>query len=130
MAKKERVSTSDTSGLTSKPFAELAGTMGPEGPREEKASFQHAPARSSDALVPARRTIIRYQRKGRGGKEVSVIELRGLAQDDLERWLDALKKALGCGGFIEDGCVVVSGDQRERVRQVLAARGITDVTVS
>ena|ERR1041385_5236453 len=75
------------------------------------------------------RAVVRMERKGRGGKEVTVIEKLGLSADELEAWCKALKKALGCGGSVDGEMIVLQGDLRERVPAVLTARGVAKVTV-
>jgi len=69
------------------------------------------------------------ERKGRGGKEVTVVEQLGLSAKVLDEWLKALKQSLGCGGAIEDGAMVVQGDHRERVKGWLEKRGVKRVSV-
>ena len=58
------------------------------------------------------------------GKNVTV--LTGLP--DNRGYLDALcrelKKACGTGGSVETGTVVLQGDQRERLRELLAKKGM------
>ena len=76
------------------------------------------------------RAVVRYQRKGRGGKEVTLVDKLELAPADLECWCRDLKRALGCGGAIEDGVIVLAGDQRERLPRLLEGRGVRRVTVS
>jgi translation initiation factor 1 len=73
--------------------------------------------------------VIRYQRKGRGGKEVTLVELRGVPAGELDGWLSSLKRELGCGGFLEDGQLALSGDQRDRLRAVLEHCGVTRISV-
>jgi translation initiation factor 1 len=73
--------------------------------------------------------VVRIERKGRGGKEATVVEKLGLPADALTRWLEEAKRALGCGGGIEDGALVLQGDQRERVARWLEGRGVRKVSV-
>ncbi len=101
-------------------FATLRGRL-PEGytpPREEPAATAtKAPARA----------VVRLERKGRGGKEATVVEKLQLDPPQLARWADELKRALGCGGGVEGEAVVVQGDQRERVVRWLESRGVRKV---
>ncbi|MCI0570345.1 MAG: translation initiation factor [Myxococcaceae bacterium] len=75
------------------------------------------------------RAVVRMERKGRGGKEVTVVEGLGLPARELEAWLKALKGALGCGGAVEEGDLVLQGDQRDRLPGLLEARGVRKVSV-
>ncbi|MFP2957961.1 translation initiation factor [Myxococcus sp. 1LA] len=75
------------------------------------------------------RAVVRMERKGRGGKEVTVVEHLELPAAQREVWLKALKNSLGCGGVVEDDTLVLQGDQRERLPALLEARGVRKVTV-
>ncbi len=75
------------------------------------------------------RAVVRMERKGRGGKEVTVVEHLALPASQREVWLKALKNSLGCGGVVEDDTLVLQGDQRERLPALLEARGVRKVTV-
>lgn len=61
----------------------------------------------------------------RGGKTVTVID--GLPKNVrfLSTLAGELKRACGSGGTVADGRVEIQGDQRERIRPLLAARGWT-----
>jgi translation initiation factor 1 len=82
------------------------------------------------ALKGPARAVVRYERKHRGGKEVTVVEKLELKAADLDRWCRELKQALGCGGSVEESSIVLQGDQRSRLPAVLTARGVGRVTVS
>ncbi len=76
------------------------------------------------------RAVVRYERKGRKGKEVTVIDKLELMVADLERWTRELKQALGVGGSVEGATIVLQGDCRSRLEPLLTARGVRKVTVS
>jgi len=101
-------------------FAPLRGW--PREGQERRAAPAAAPA---DPLPP--RAVVRLERKGRGGKEATVVEKLELDPATLDRWADALKRALGCGGGVEGGAVVVQGDQRDRVVRWLKELGVKKV---
>jgi len=106
-------------GPFNNPFAALKGKLGelPAGP---------APAAPKAPKGPAR-AVVRLERKGRGGKEVTVVEQLELSAAELSRWLKALKGALGCGGVLEEGALVLQGDHRERLPKLLEQRGVRKV---
>ncbi len=112
-----------SSGFAS-PFAALNGLRAslPQGPTP--AASTNAPAQAQRG--PAR-AVVRLERKGRRGKEVTVVEQLELSAKELALWLQALKGALGCGGAVEDGALVLQGDHRERAVKLLAARGVRKV---
>lgn len=111
-----------------KPFNEAFSSLRarlPDGwaPAPAEPSAQ-TPAQARPA--PAR-AVVRLERKGRGGKEATVVEKLGLDAAELARWADALKRALGCGGGVEEDAIAVQGDQRDRVVKWLADRGVKKV---
>ena len=87
-----------------------------------------ADERSAPKKVPAR-AVVRLERKGRRGKEATVIEKLDLPGEELALWLRELKQALGCGGALEEGALALQGDLRERVKPLLEARGVRKVTL-
>lgn len=106
------------------PFAALEKLRG-QVPQGEK-PVEPAPKQPRG---PAR-AVVRYERKSRRGKEVTLVEKTGLAEKDLETWCRELKQALGCGGSVEEDAIVLQGDQRKRLPDLLTARGVLKVTVS
>jgi translation initiation factor 1 len=102
------------------PFAELGQRLRdlPRGP-ERAPEEPRGPARA----------VVRMERKGRGGKEVTVVEQLGLPPAQLDEWLKALKAALGCGGAVEGDVLVLQGDQRKRLPALLEKRGVRRVTI-
>jgi translation initiation factor 1 len=96
------------------PFAKLPGA---------KATPPAAPK------APAR-AVVRYERKGHGGKEMTRVEKLELSPKDLEKWLKDAKSGLGCGGIVEGGALLLQGDQRERLRAWLEKRGVAKITIS
>jgi len=69
------------------------------------------------------------ERKQRRGKDVTVVEKLDLKPADLETWCRELKQACGCGGTVEDGAIVLQGDLRKRLPELLTKRGVAKVTV-
>jgi len=67
---------------------------------------------------------LRLETRGRAGKSVTVID--GLPDDAslLAELAGALKRALGTGGAVREHGVELQGDRRDRVRELLAARGM------
>lgn len=76
--------------------------------------------------MPAKlRCVLRLEKKGRAGKSVTVVA--DLPRNDgfLSALAAELKRACGTGGTVADGAVEIQGDQRERLRPLLAAKGWT-----
>jgi translation initiation factor 1 len=111
------------------PFGGLAERFGispaPQPPPARPAASNPA----EPAAAPAR-AVVRLERKGRGGKEVTVVEKLELSPDALAALLRELKHSLGCGGAVEGGALALQGDLRERVKALLESRGVRKVTVS
>ncbi len=113
------------------PFEALRARLGGQDAPAPPAAVPPAPAPSPpppDRPAPAR-AVVRFERKGRGGKAVTVVEKLGLPARELDAWLGELKRALGCGGQVEGDALVLQGDLRDRVRALLDARGVRKVTV-
>jgi translation initiation factor 1 len=66
---------------------------------------------------------VRLERKGRGGKVVTVIDSLGGSRETLEEVARALKEACGTGGTVKGGSIELQGDHRERAAAALSARG-------
>lgn len=86
-----------------------------------------APAAPPAPKGPSR-AVLRIERKGRGGKEVTVVEKLELRAKELERWARELKSALGVGGTVEGDAIILAGDCRDRLERVLIERGVAKVT--
>jgi translation initiation factor 1 len=116
---------------SSSPFAALASLREqlPSGPTATASVDAGAAASPPPARGPAR-AVVRYERKGRGGKEVTLVEQLGLSPADLETWCRDLKRALGCGGSVEQTAIALAGDQRRRLPSLLETRGVRRTTVS
>ncbi|MBP6503888.1 MAG: translation initiation factor Sui1 [Rhodoferax sp.] len=64
------------------------------------------------------------EKKGRGGKTVTVVRHLALEPRALAELARDLKTACGSGGTLRDGTVEIQGDHVERVLQALALRGL------
>lgn len=77
------------------------------------------------SLPPAEQTIsIQREKKGRGGKQVTVLRDFQLKAKDLETLGKQLKKACGSGGTVKEGGIIeIQGDHREKIAAVLQKQG-------
>ncbi len=110
------------------PFGGLAERLGITPAPAPAPSPAPDPAPGPPAKGPAR-AVVRLERKGRGGKEATIVEKLELPPAALARWLGELKSALGCGGAVEGDALVLQGDQRDRLEPLLSKRGVRKVTL-
>ena len=129
MGKREKVQPAAAPAPFNAALAGLAARIGslPPAPVEPTAP---PPAAKPSGRPPPARAVVRMERAGRGGKTVTVVEKLDLRPPDLQAWLGDLKRALGCGGVIDGGALVLQGDTRERVGAWLERRGVKKVTVA
>ncbi len=66
---------------------------------------------------------IRREKKGRGGKTVTVVYGLRLPPAELKALGKHLRQACGTGGTVKDGAIEVQGDHRERVAEALQQAG-------
>lgn len=75
--------------------------------------------------LPASRQDLRVwlDRKQRGGKVVTLV--RGFVgrSEDLEALARLLKTRCGVGGSVKDGEVIIQGDHRDRIVEILVGSG-------
>lgn len=67
--------------------------------------------------------IVRLDRKGRGGKSVTIIEGLQLTQPEKEALLKGLKTGIGAGGTLKEGSLEIQGDHCSTVMAALEKLG-------
>ena len=113
------------------PFAALGALKGTMPAAERQEPPPPATAQPAAPGIRAQaRAVVRYERSGRGGKQVTVVEQLELTEAERAEWLRAFKSALGCGGALEGADIVLQGDQRKRLPALLTARNVRRVIVS
>lgn len=86
--------------------------------------YETAVTQEEETLPAARqRLIVRIDRHCRGGKQVTVVEGFKGSQADLADLGRTLKVKLGVGGSAKDGEIVIQGDFRDRVVELLMKSG-------
>ena len=76
------------------------------------------------SLPPEKQTAhIRREKKGRGGKTVTVVRNLHLTASDLKALGKQLKQACGSGGTVKDGAIEIQGEHRDKLAAVLAGMG-------
>lgn len=93
-------------------------------PAPERADAARAGADAPRAPGTPSGIVVRREKKGRGGKGVTIAEGAGLAEADLEGLAREAARALGTGARAVDGSLVVQGEQVERVIALLTSHGL------
>ncbi len=74
-------------------------------------------------LTQQQRLRVRIEKKGRGGKIVTLISGFVGSSSDLSQLAKTLKTKCGVGGSVKDGEILVQGDFRQRVIDLLKNLG-------
>ena len=75
-------------------------------------------------LEPSKqRLIVSIDRKGRGGKQVTLVSGFVGTQEDLAALGKQLKVKCGVGGTAKDGEITIQGDLRDKVTELLKGMG-------
>jgi translation initiation factor 1 len=83
-------------------------------------------ATTAPALDLSAKLVVRREKKGRGGRTVTV--LFGV-QGDLPAFAKTLRKALGCGASVDGETIVLQGDLTSRTRDHLTGLGAKRVVI-
>ena len=85
---------------------------------------------TEEALVKSYKfvAVLRLEKQNRGGKTVTVIDRLPKQELFLKDLTSELKKKCGTGGTYstagQEGIIEIQGDQREKIRALLTAKGI------
>lgn len=67
--------------------------------------------------------ICRYEKKGRNGKPVTIIEGFEGPDDEMKKISKSIKTKLGIGGSEKDGSIIIQGDNRDKIMAILKEMG-------
>lgn len=86
--------------------------------------YQTEETQEETTLPPSRqRLIVRIDRRGRAGKQVTLIEGFKGSGDDLAALAKTLKVKCGVGGSAKDGEITIQEDLRDKVTALLTSMG-------
>ena len=77
----------------------------------------------TDVLPGLQKVRVRLERKGRGGKAVTVIDGLALRRSELGELLRQLKAKLGTGGAVKGAALEIQGDHCDTVISDLEKKG-------
>ena len=87
-------------------------------------AYQEEEQQEETTLEPSKQNlIVGIDRKGRGGKQVTLVTGFVGRADDLAEVCRALKAKCGVGGSAKDGEIVIQGDFRDRIVALLKDMG-------
>ncbi len=73
--------------------------------------------------APNQHLIAKLEKKGRGGKTVSIIEGFVGTQEDLKNLTKELKSKCGTGGSVKNGVIIIQGNTRDKIMKFLKEKG-------
>jgi len=85
---------------------------------------QRKAKRTASPLVAGGGILVHREKKGRGGKEVTVILGLSSNQHDLKSIAKQLKTRIGTGGAIKNGTIEIQGNHCDQVLALLMEAGI------
>ncbi|GGP01706.1 translation initiation factor [Cloacibacterium rupense] len=88
-------------------------------PDHEEQDFE-MPEEQSEQKSPL---ICKFEKKGRNGKPVTLIEGFEGSEEELKNISKKIKTTLGIGGSEKDGIIIIQGDNRDKIMKILQEMG-------
>ena len=81
--------------------------------------FENIPGLEATLSPEEQNLLVRIERKGRGGKVVTIVEGFVGSVDDLKELAKMLKNKCGVGGSQKDGEIIIQGDVKDKIYNIL-----------
>lgn len=88
-------------------------------PEHEEKDFEMP----EEAFVQKNPLVCKYEKKGRNGKPVTLIEGFEGNEEALKKISKKIKTTLGIGGSEKDGTIIIQGDNRDKIMTLLQEMG-------
>lgn len=86
--------------------------------------FQYQQSEAADTLVPGQQLLrVSLDRSGRAGKTVTLVTGFIGKAEDLEALAKRLKTMCGTGGSVKEGGILIQGDVRQKLVELLSKDG-------
>jgi len=78
----------------------------------------------TETLPPCKQKLtVRLDKKGRAGKQMTAVEGFVGAEEDLQELSRFLKTKCGVGGTAKEGVILIQGDLRDKITEILTKEG-------
>ncbi|NDV83079.1 translation initiation factor [Bacteroides sp. 51] len=89
-------------------------------------NYEEENSEELETLAPSKQNLrVKLDRKNRGGKVVTLITGFIGTEDDLKDLGKLLKTKCGVGGAVKDGEIIIQGDFKQRILELLQKEGYT-----
>jgi translation initiation factor 1 len=110
--------------MARKPENDWKDRLGVVYSTSDEFSYDYDNEGNADTLPHSeQKLVVSLDKKQRGGKQVTLVSGFVGQEDDLKVLSKMLKTKCGVGGSAKDGEIIVQGDFRQRVKEILLKEG-------